>query len=237
MDKMMILKLEDATKKFAHTGLDGHRGLLVQLHVMKEHKSVKDFVKEEILVKLDVRAMKHKLRIAMQEMESTAHGRHSLRALLHAKEDCNQGLELTHAKRMSHKQLLATLTLEHTTHGLHGLLVQKLAEAVHNRDDVIIHVVILINHKIKLVIQIQVILVLGLHGASAPLHAVVVHKQDQEFIHVLENISTELKNVTHNLALSGVVGHSGDSAVQHAVTEKGYDTDSVEVDLLEVVSA
>jgi len=224
-------------KVSAHTGPDGHRGPPAQLPASKEYKTVSDSVKEEILVKLAVKAMNTRQRLVTLETVYTTNGQHSPHAVLHAREENNQDLVATHAELVKQKLLTATLIQETTTYGLHGQLAPKHAEEVCNPDDVIILAVKMIKLKVKSAIQIQVHLAHGLHGVAAQLHAEEVHRSHQECTHVLEKHRAKLKNATLIHALSGVDGHSGDFAVLPVTKEQGFDTDNAEVVQSEVASA
>lgn len=186
---------------------------------------------------MDVRVMNTKQRLVMLEMVYTASGHHSPHAVLHAKEESNPDLAHTHANLLKQKSSTAILILEHTTYGLHGQLAQRLAEEVYNHDDVIIHAVKMTKQKAKSVTQIQVHLVHGQHGAAALLLVAEAPRLQQEYTLAREKNNQLLRNVTHNLALSGVDGHSGDSAVQHVIQDSEFERDSVEVVMLVVVSA
>jgi len=172
----------------------------------------------------------------MQETVNTRRGRHSQCAVPHARVDCNQDLEVIHAKLQRRKQLPATLIQAHTTHGAPGQHAPKRAEVVDNREDVIILVARTTKQKIRTAIQIQANLVNGLHGVNALQHAEAGLKLDQEFIHALESKKHRVKFVTRTLVPSGVDGHSGDFAVQRVVKELGCDTDNAEEDRLELAS-
>jgi len=218
---MMKQKLDPVTRKYVHTGPDGHRGPLAPSLVTRERKIVNDSARVAIPDRSDAKMTNSKQRLVMPEMVSSTPGQHLLNAVPHAREAQNQGLEPTHAQSEKMKQSPATQILEHTTHGVHGRLARKLAEEVHRTEGEIILVEIPIKPKSKLVIQIQVHGVNGQHGASAQLHVEEGLKPGPECIRVQDRQKPELKCATHILVPSGVDGHSGVSAVPLATREQG----------------